>query len=163
MPLPLLHHFASPLLRHCFTTASVSASLSCSVHVISPPTDPPPRPTYATPTQIPPGISVRHGSNQSVIEFYGEYYSNTDLQAFMALSGLANVSLPQVDWAPLQALAPLLSLVAGVFLMLAPLDANHCTTFSRILSMCRRCPSSSATTATTNPGPAARGSWTSNT
>jgi len=39
---------------------------------------------------------VRHGSNQSVIEFYGEYYSNTDLQAFMALSGLANVSLPQV-------------------------------------------------------------------
>jgi hypothetical protein len=49
---------------------------------------------------------VRHGSNQSVIEFYGEYYSNTDLQAFMALSGLANVSLPQVDTPPLQLLRP---------------------------------------------------------
>jgi hypothetical protein len=36
---------------------------------------------------IPTGLTVRHGSNQSVIEFYNEFYSNSDLQAFMALTG----------------------------------------------------------------------------
>ena len=47
--------------------------------------------------RIPTGLTVRHGSNQSVIEFYNEFYSNSDLQAFMALSGLQNTTLPQTN------------------------------------------------------------------
>ena len=37
---------------------------------------------------IPDKGRASHGSNQSVAEFYGQFYSNSDLSAFMALSGL---------------------------------------------------------------------------
>ena len=30
---------------------------------------------------------MRHGSTQSVAEFYGQYYSNSDLMTFLALTG----------------------------------------------------------------------------
>jgi hypothetical protein len=33
------------------------------------------------------GLTVRHGSTQSVAEFYGQYYSNSDLATFLALTG----------------------------------------------------------------------------
>lgn len=35
-------------------------------------------------------MKVNHGSNQSVAEFYGEFYSNSDLEKFLYLSGLPN-------------------------------------------------------------------------
>lgn len=44
---------------------------------------------------LPLGLSVRYGSNQSVVEFYGEFYSNSDLIQFMALSGLPNATIPK--------------------------------------------------------------------
>jgi hypothetical protein len=37
---------------------------------------------------------VRHGSNQSVAEFYGQFYSNSDLKEFLSLTGLREDSLP---------------------------------------------------------------------
>lgn len=43
---------------------------------------------------IPKGIQVNYGSNQSVAEFYGEFYSNSDLEKFMYLSGLPNTTIP---------------------------------------------------------------------
>lgn len=43
---------------------------------------------------IPKGLRVNHGSNQSVAEFYGEFYSNNDLSSFLQLSGLPNASIP---------------------------------------------------------------------
>jgi hypothetical protein len=43
---------------------------------------------------IPQGIRVNHGSNQSVAEFYDEFYSNTDLTKFLTLSGLPNATIP---------------------------------------------------------------------
>ncbi len=43
---------------------------------------------------IPQGLSVQHGSNQSVVEFYHEFYSNADLKQFLALSGLPTASIP---------------------------------------------------------------------
>ena len=43
---------------------------------------------------IPQGIRVSHGSNQSVAEFYSEFYSMTDLSKFFALSGLPNATIP---------------------------------------------------------------------
>jgi len=43
---------------------------------------------------IPKGISVQYGSNQSVAEFYGEFYSNKDLEQFFMLSGLPNATIP---------------------------------------------------------------------
>lgn len=43
---------------------------------------------------IPKGLRVSHGSNQSVAEFYSEFYSNTDLSKFFALSGLPNATIP---------------------------------------------------------------------
>jgi len=43
---------------------------------------------------IPRGLAAKHGSNQSVAEFYGEFYSNSDLAAFLTLSGLPNASIP---------------------------------------------------------------------
>lgn len=47
---------------------------------------------------IPAGQSV-HSMNatQGVAEFYGEYYSNRDLAAFLALSGLRNASIPPAN------------------------------------------------------------------
>ena len=47
--------------------------------------------------QIPTGLTVRHGSNQSVVEFYNEYYSNRDLMAFLSLTGLKNVSMDDLQ------------------------------------------------------------------
>jgi hypothetical protein len=44
--------------------------------------------------KIPSGIKVRHGSNQSVAEFYGEFYSNSDLLKFLKLSGLPATTIP---------------------------------------------------------------------
>ena len=44
---------------------------------------------------VPLGLNVRFGSNQSVVEFYGEFYSNSDLSAFMALAGLPNATIPE--------------------------------------------------------------------
>ena len=44
---------------------------------------------------IPKGLTVRHGSTQACAEFYGEFYSNSDLSAFLALSGLENASIPE--------------------------------------------------------------------
>jgi hypothetical protein len=44
---------------------------------------------------IPSGISVKHGSNQSVAEFYGQFYSNSDLASFLDLSGLPRASIPE--------------------------------------------------------------------
>lgn len=46
---------------------------------------------------IPKGISVQHGSNQSVAEWYGEFYSNPDLAQFLWLSGLPNASIPDAN------------------------------------------------------------------
>lgn len=43
---------------------------------------------------IPKGIRADHGSNQSVAEFYGQFYSNSDLVTFLALSGLPTASIP---------------------------------------------------------------------
>ena len=43
---------------------------------------------------IPSGLSVKHGSNQSVAEFYGQFYSNKDLYKFFQLSGLPNATIP---------------------------------------------------------------------
>lgn len=43
---------------------------------------------------IPQGLTVRYGSNQSVVEFYEEYYSNSDLLEFLSLSGLRNATIP---------------------------------------------------------------------
>ncbi len=43
---------------------------------------------------IPAGQQVNHGSNQSVAEFYDEFYSNKDLIAFLQLSGLPNATIP---------------------------------------------------------------------
>ena len=37
---------------------------------------------------MPAGLSVKHNSTQAVAEWYGEYYSNADLAAFLSLSGL---------------------------------------------------------------------------
>ena len=34
------------------------------------------------------GLTVRHGSTQSVAEFYGQYYSNSDLATFLAMTGM---------------------------------------------------------------------------
>jgi subtilase family serine protease len=41
------------------------------------------------------GLTVRHGSTQAVVEFYSEFYSNSDLSAFLKLSGLLNHTLPE--------------------------------------------------------------------
>lgn len=46
---------------------------------------------------IPAGQQVNHGSNQSVAEFYKEFYSNKDLESFFALSGLPNASIPSAN------------------------------------------------------------------
>ena len=46
---------------------------------------------------IPKGLNVRHGSNQSVAEFYGEFYSNADLENFLQISGLAVASIPTAN------------------------------------------------------------------
>lgn len=48
--------------------------------------------------KIPAGQAV-HTANatQGVAEFYGEYYSNADLAAFLALSGLPNASIPTAN------------------------------------------------------------------
>ena len=43
---------------------------------------------------IPSGLTVRYGSNQSVAEFYGQFYSNKDLYKFFELSGLPNATIP---------------------------------------------------------------------
>jgi len=43
---------------------------------------------------VPLGISVRHGSNQSVAEFYGQFYSNSDLELFLSNTGLSVESIP---------------------------------------------------------------------
>lgn len=43
---------------------------------------------------IPSGLTVRYGSNQSVAEFYGEFYSNSDLLSFFQLSGLPAATIP---------------------------------------------------------------------
>jgi hypothetical protein len=43
---------------------------------------------------MPRGQTVRHGSNQSVVEFLGEFYSNEDLSLFLRLSGLAPATIP---------------------------------------------------------------------
>ena len=43
---------------------------------------------------IPRGLTVRYGSNQSVAEFYGEFYSNEDLAKFLQYSGLAIADIP---------------------------------------------------------------------
>jgi tripeptidyl-peptidase-1 len=45
--------------------------------------------------QIPPSIRVNYGSNQSVAEFYEEFYSNSDLETFLAYSGLPNATIPE--------------------------------------------------------------------
>lgn len=46
--------------------------------------------------KMPKGLKVQHGSNQSVAEFYSEFYSNKDLAAFMYLAGLdPNASIPE--------------------------------------------------------------------
>eukprot|EP01033_Poteriospumella_lacustris_P011452 gene11452-8148_t len=47
--------------------------------------------------QIPSGMQVNHGSNQSCAEFYGEFYSNSDLEAFFALSGLPNNTISTAE------------------------------------------------------------------
>ena len=44
---------------------------------------------------LPAGTLAHSGSNQSVAEFYGEYYSNSDLAAFLQLSGLPISSIPE--------------------------------------------------------------------
>lgn len=44
--------------------------------------------------QIPIGTSVKSSSNQSVAEFYEEYYSNSDLSTFLAYVGLPDASIP---------------------------------------------------------------------
>jgi hypothetical protein len=46
---------------------------------------------------VPPGLTIRHGANQAVAEFYGQFYSNDDLSAFSYLSGLQSMHLPN-DW-----------------------------------------------------------------
>jgi tripeptidyl-peptidase-1 len=46
---------------------------------------------------IPHNIRVNYGSNQSVAEFYGEFYSNTDLENFLGLSGLPNATIPTAN------------------------------------------------------------------
>jgi hypothetical protein len=48
----------------------------------------------ATMYNIPSGLTVRHGSNQSVAEFYGQFYSNSDLKEFLSLTGLREDALP---------------------------------------------------------------------
>lgn len=42
-------------------------------------------------------MQVNHGSNQSVAEFYGEFYSNSDLEQFLALSGLPNNTISTAE------------------------------------------------------------------
>lgn len=37
---------------------------------------------------------MRHGSNNSVAEFYGEFFSNSDLSKFLSLSGLPTQAIP---------------------------------------------------------------------
>ena len=44
---------------------------------------------------IPPNLSVQHGSTQAVAEFYGEFYSESDLNAFLSLSGLSSAQVPE--------------------------------------------------------------------
>jgi tripeptidyl-peptidase-1 len=43
---------------------------------------------------MPRSLTARHGSNQSVAEFYSEFYSNSDLEVFFELTGLPNASIP---------------------------------------------------------------------
>jgi len=43
---------------------------------------------------IPQALTVRHGSNQSMAEFYGEFYSNADLASFLSLVGYPFAELP---------------------------------------------------------------------
>jgi tripeptidyl-peptidase-1 len=47
--------------------------------------------------KIPEGLKVSYKSNQSVAEFYGEFYSNSDLYKFFELSGLPNATIPAVN------------------------------------------------------------------
>jgi subtilase family serine protease len=44
---------------------------------------------------IPAGMTAHHGSNQSVVEFYSEFYSNSDLKSFFSLSGLPAATIPE--------------------------------------------------------------------
>jgi subtilase family serine protease len=46
---------------------------------------------------IPQGMKVNYGSNQSVAEFYDEYYSNSDLIEFFKLTGLPNATIPEAN------------------------------------------------------------------
>ena len=43
---------------------------------------------------VPLGLSTRHGSNQSVAEFYGQFYSNSDLALFFSNTGLSIEDIP---------------------------------------------------------------------
>ena len=43
---------------------------------------------------IPAGLTVRHGSNNALVEFDSQFFSNEDLSMFLALSGLKDASVP---------------------------------------------------------------------
>lgn len=46
---------------------------------------------------MPKGLTVRHGASQAVAEFYGEFYSNSDMLHFMSLSGVTDAILPETN------------------------------------------------------------------
>lgn len=46
---------------------------------------------------MPKGLTVRHGATQAVAEFYGEFYSNSDMLHFMSLSGVTDAILPETN------------------------------------------------------------------